>query len=113
MREMAESDVIAERDRLVTEPSLLADLRASRVRAEMTLLVHSSLSSLGWVCGEWVPFSETDLDEVDFAEVGSAFERTDTTTRKGRVGTALATLLPAQPLVDFAGRWFRQHRRDE
>lgn len=53
---------------------------------------------------QWVPFSEPDLDEDDLEEVGSAFERTDTTIRKSRVGTALATLLPAQPLVDFAGR---------
>ncbi|WP_437995399.1 AAC(3) family N-acetyltransferase [Sorangium sp. So ce185] len=36
---------------LVTVPSLVAELTALGVRPGMTLLVHSSLSKLGWVCG--------------------------------------------------------------
>jgi aminoglycoside 3-N-acetyltransferase len=35
----------------VTIPSLLSDLAALGVAPGMTLLLHSSLSSLGWVCG--------------------------------------------------------------
>ncbi|KOG43313.1 aminoglycoside N(3)-acetyltransferase [Streptomyces resistomycificus] len=36
---------------LVTRDTIAAQLRHSGVRAGETLLVHSSLSSLGWVCG--------------------------------------------------------------
>ena len=34
-----------------TEPSLAADLRALGIGEGMVVLVHSSLSALGWVCG--------------------------------------------------------------
>ena len=48
---MSESEVIAASEKPVTEQSLAADLRRLGLRAGMTVLVHSSLSSLGWVCG--------------------------------------------------------------
>ena len=48
---MAESDAIAASAQPITEQALRASLRALGLRAGMTVLVHSSLSSLGWVCG--------------------------------------------------------------
>lgn len=50
---MSEEDVVLlnSRKRRVTVDTLAADLRALGVQAGMTLLVHSPLSRLGWVCG--------------------------------------------------------------
>ena len=46
-----ESDIIAETRGPVTVESLQRDLSALGVEPGMVLLVHSSLSALGWVCG--------------------------------------------------------------
>ena len=59
---------------------------------------------------QWVSFHQPDVDESDFEQVGSAFERQDTSTKRGLVGNARCTLLHAQSLVDFAVPWFREHR---
>ena len=48
---MTERDVIARTTAPITTASLVGDLRALGVEPGMTLLVHASLSSLGWVCG--------------------------------------------------------------
>lgn len=49
---MSESDVIARTGEMpITVESLIADLRALGLAMGMTVLVHSSLSALGWVCG--------------------------------------------------------------
>ena len=61
---------------------------------------------------QWVSYREPDIDEDDFDEAGSAFERQDTTTRTGPVGQARCTLLCVRPLVDFAIPWFRRHRNN-
>jgi aminoglycoside 3-N-acetyltransferase len=49
---MSEKEVIERhQEKPVTAPSLAADLLALGVEPGMTLIVHSSLSALGWVCG--------------------------------------------------------------
>lgn len=48
---MREGQVIEETQTPATVESLQTDLRALGVRAGMVLLVHSSLSAMGWVCG--------------------------------------------------------------
>ena len=48
-RELSEAEVIAHASAPVTARSLVQDLRALGVEDGHTLLVHSSLSRLGWV----------------------------------------------------------------
>lgn len=48
---MGEADTVAAVSTPATVESLTADLAALGVARGMTLLVHSSLSKLGWVCG--------------------------------------------------------------
>ncbi|MEL5958458.1 AAC(3) family N-acetyltransferase [Streptomyces sp. CLV115] len=49
---------------MCTRDSLASDLRAMGLRAGETLLVHSSLSSLGWVCGGPVVVVKALLDAL-------------------------------------------------
>ncbi len=51
---MREGQVVQNTKTPVTIESLQTDLRALGVRAGMVLLVHSSLSEMGWVCGRAV-----------------------------------------------------------
>lgn len=48
---MSEADIIARTRHPLTEASLLGDLQELGIKPGMSLLVHSSLSTLGWVCG--------------------------------------------------------------
>ncbi|GAC1363150.1 MAG: BA2930 family N-acetyltransferase [Ktedonobacteraceae bacterium] len=48
---MSEQDSIQNASSTCTRESIARDLRGLGVQPGMTLLVHSSLSSLGWVCG--------------------------------------------------------------
>lgn len=49
---------------LVTRGTIAAGLRELGVRSDDTLLVHSSLSSLGWVCGGPVAVVQGLLDAL-------------------------------------------------
>ncbi|MDD3409316.1 MAG: AAC(3) family N-acetyltransferase, partial [Eubacteriales bacterium] len=51
---MSEESVIRATQKPATEKTLLADLRALGVKRGDTLIVHSAMSSLGWVCGREV-----------------------------------------------------------
>lgn len=46
-----ESDIIAATTSPITRRSMLADLRELGIVAGDTLIVHSSLSAIGWVVG--------------------------------------------------------------
>ncbi|MCY3739596.1 MAG: AAC(3) family N-acetyltransferase [Candidatus Poribacteria bacterium] len=48
---MPEDQVVQKTEALATVESLQADLEALGIEKGMVLLVHSSLSALGWVCG--------------------------------------------------------------
>ena len=48
---MSEGKVIEEKNLLVTKSTLIKELTELGVKKGMTLIVHSSLSSIGWVCG--------------------------------------------------------------
>ncbi len=59
---MTEADAIKRTNAPRTRESLGTDLRQLGLYAEMTVLVHSSLSSLGWVCGGPVTVIQALMD---------------------------------------------------
>ncbi len=57
----------------------------------------------------WVDYEDLELDEDDFAEIGTAFERTGGASR-GTVGAASSRLCSQRAIVDFAVGWMNRHR---
>lgn len=58
---------------------------------------------------QWVTFETLDINDVDFAEIGRAFDAAHPVT-VGRVGQAEARLFSQRAAVDFAVAWMNQHR---
>jgi len=58
----------------------------------------------------WAEFDDLDLDDRDFEEIGTAFERASGEVHRGRVARAEAGLLPQRPLVDFGVSWMKANR---
>ncbi|MFV5772313.1 AAC(3) family N-acetyltransferase, partial [Pediococcus acidilactici] len=48
---MTEENVIRQKQMLVTKERLVTDFRKLGLKEGMVVIVHSSLSALGWVCG--------------------------------------------------------------
>lgn len=61
---MTEAEAIQQSSRPVTCASLAADLRTLGLEAGMTVMVHSSLSKLGWVCGGPVAVVQALMDVI-------------------------------------------------
>ncbi|MDQ2905241.1 MAG: AAC(3) family N-acetyltransferase, partial [Chloroflexota bacterium] len=61
---MSEKDIINNTPAPRTRLSLAEDLRQLGVESGMTLITHSSLSALGWVCGGAVTVVQALMDVV-------------------------------------------------
>jgi aminoglycoside 3-N-acetyltransferase len=57
----------------------------------------------------WAEFPEMDYEDADFDALGTDFARTGLQTT-GPVGAGSASLMRQRALVDFAVRWFEDHR---
>ncbi|WUB68099.1 AAC(3) family N-acetyltransferase [Streptomyces sp. NBC_00582] len=59
----------------------------------------------------WWSYSDVDLDDGDFAEIGASFERSGAPVRVGRVGRTTARLFAFRDAVDHAAWWLPVRRR--
>jgi aminoglycoside 3-N-acetyltransferase len=58
---------------------------------------------------QWCEFEDVVLDDGDLADLGMDIDRTGA-VKRGRVGAADCRLMQMRDAVDFATRWFSQHR---
>lgn len=59
----------------------------------------------------WVSFTDIDLNDQDFPQIGEAFEaQAGDALRIGPVGSGTARLMRQRALVDFAVTWMENHR---
>lgn len=61
---MGEDTIIKNSDFPVTKARLIEDLKSGGLKSEETIIVHSSLSSLGWVCGGPVTLVQALMDLI-------------------------------------------------
>jgi aminoglycoside N3'-acetyltransferase len=124
----------------VTVDSIKHNLTALGIKPGMVLLVHSSLSSLGWVCSAAVKRYHTcfskgfntherhgsysrdsngqrvwqTFDDIetddDLETIGKVFAEETGLGRVGKIGQADAKLVPQRELVDVAVRWMEKNR---
>lgn len=59
---------------------------------------------------QWVPWSDIDWDESDFAELGADFARETGLQCEGKIGQATALLMPQRALIDYGVGWLERHR---
>jgi len=59
---------------------------------------------------QWVAYDDLDVNDADFVTLGESFARETGLERQGRVGYALARLMPQRALVDYAVAWFEVNR---
>lgn len=61
---MSELDTILRSNSLITKESLVKDFILLGLNKGMTVIVHSSLSSIGWVCGGAVSIIQALMDVI-------------------------------------------------
>lgn len=59
---------------------------------------------------EWVSYETQDVDDVDFLELGKAYEKAFM-TRKYMVGNAEVQYIEQKSLVDWSIKWLEEHRK--
>lgn len=59
---------------------------------------------------EWVQFRDLDWSDEDFLQLGTDFAQTTGLEQQGRVGQAVARLMPQRQLVDFGVTWLEHNR---
>ena len=84
----------------VTYSRIVADLQKLGVQDGEVRLVHSSLSSVGWICGGAETLSRALIEVLGFRG----------TLVIGRVGLAECRLMLQSALVDFATGWLSRNR---
>jgi len=87
-------------------------LHLAEYRADLAIETETNASAV-LVDGdrEWVEWEDRAVDDGDFPDCGTAFERERPEAfQTGQVGVGDAKLLDQRPLVDFAVEWFEATR---
>ncbi|MBD2347080.1 AAC(3) family N-acetyltransferase [Anabaena subtropica] len=100
---MSEAKVIVSTPSPRTRQSLATDLFNAGINSNMAVIVHSSLSSLGWVCGGSVAVVQALMDVI----TPSGTSQVQIST----VGSAQTKLFNMRNAVDFAITWLRDNPR--